>query len=523
MNSEGVRVFHLINNTDELYARLIPIKYPKVGETNSACRVGVVSAEGGDTLWFEPPGDSRNHYIAWMEWANNSDEIAFQRLNRLQNTNELILGDIHSGRMRRILVDHDEAWLEVVEDFQWLDGGNSFLWISESAGWRRAYLVSRSGGDWKSVTPPGIDVISIQDVDESGGWMYYIASPDNPTQRYLYRVPLDGSATEERLTPTEQAGSHRYQMSPDCKWAFHTFSNFDTPPVTELVHLPKHEVIRTLAGNKDLREKVNALKRQLVEFLRIDIGDGVLLDGWCMRPYNLDTQKRYPLLFFVYGEPAAQTVLDSWRGTRYLWHLMLTQQGYVVISVDNRGTPAPRGREWRKIVYRQIGILASQDQAVAARAIINGKKYIDPERIGIWGWSGGGSMSLNAIFRYPDLYHTAMSVAPVPNQRYYDTIYQERYMGLPKDNPEGFKNGSPITFAHQLKGNLLVVHGTGDDNVHYQGAEALFNRLIEENKRFTMMAYPNRSHGIYEGKNTTRHLYELLTWYLNENLPAGPR
>jgi dipeptidyl-peptidase-4 len=201
---------------------------------------------------------------------------------------------------------------------------------------------------------------------------------------------------------------------------------------------------------------------------------------------------------------------------------MLTQQGYVVASVDNRGTPAPRGRDWRKIVYGEIGVLASQDQAAAAR-VMRDWPFIDASRVGIWGWSGGGSMTLNMLFRHPDIYHTGMSVAPVPDQRLYDTIYQERYMGTPQENPDGYRQGSPITFAPNLKGNLLIVHGTGDDNVHYQGTERLINVLIENNLPFTMMAYPNRSHGIYEGHNTTRHLHELLTRFLQENLPPGPR
>lgn len=202
---------------------------------------------------------------------------------------------------------------------------------------------------------------------------------------------------------------------------------------------------------------------------------------------------------------------------------MMAQRGYVVISLDNRGTPAPRGREWRKSVYRKVGILASEDQAGGLKALMKKHSWIDSERIAIWGWSGGGSMTLNALLRYPDLYKTGMSVAPVTDMRYYDTIYQERYMGLPSDNKEGYRLGSPITFAKNLKGNLLIVHGTGDDNVHYQCTEAIINKFIEYNKKFSMMAYPNRSHGIYEGKNTSRHLYELLTDYLEDKMAAGGR
>jgi dipeptidyl-peptidase-4 len=241
-----------------------------------------------------------------------------------------------------------------------------------------------------------------------------------------------------------------------------------------------------------------------------------------LKPPDFDPKKRYPVLFHVYGEPWGQTVLDAWAGRNQMWHMMLAQQGYLVISVDNRGTPAPRGRAWRKSIYRKMGIRNSLDQANAVRAILKWP-FVDATRIGIWGWSGGGSSSLNAIFRYPDLYRVAMAVAPVPDLRYYDTIYQERYCGLPQDHPDEYKQSSPITFAGQLKGQLLVVHGTGDDNVHYQGTEALINALVAANKPFTMMAYPNRSHGIYEGAGTTRHLYGLLTRYLNEKLPLGPR
>lgn len=518
LDTEGVKTFYLINNTSSLYPRLVPIQYPKVGETNSSGRIGVVSARGGETRWFELSGDPRNHYIARMDWAANSKEICFQRLNRLQNTDWVMLGDIRTGNVRTILTERDDAWLDVVDDLLWLDDGKQFTWISERDGWRHIYLISRNGEKITNLTPGEFDIVNLQRIDKDGGWAYFIASPDNPTQRYLYRVPLDGSGKAEQVTPEEQVGTHSYRISHDSRWAFHAFSTFDEPPVTELVRLPSHEIVRTLVDNSKLIKNVHSLKRNPVEFFRVDIGEGVELDGWCMKPHDFSTGKRYPVFFFVYGEPWGTTVVDRWGGNRYLWHLMLTQQGYVVMSIDNRGTRVPRGREWRKCIYRQIGILASADQAAATRAIIERWSWVDPNRIGIWGWSGGGSMSLNAIFRYPELYHTALAIAFVSNQRYYDTIYQERYMGLPKDNEEGFKNGSPITYAHQLKGNLLLIHGTGDDNVHYQNFEALVNELIKHNKHFTMMSYPNRTHGIREGENTTRHLYELLTYYLKENL-----
>lgn len=522
LDSSKVPTFYMINNTDSLYPRLIPIKFPKPGEQNSSCRIGVVRAEGGKTLWLKVPGNPNRFYLPQMDWAANSQEVIFQHLNRLQNRNEVMLGDARTGQVRTIMKDIDEAWVHVVPDLYWLDDGRKFLWVSERDGWRHVYLVERTGKEIKLITPGEFDVESIESVDEKEGWLYYISSPDNPTQRYLYRVPLDGSGKSKRLSSADQRGTHSYRISPDSRWAFHTYSTFDSPPVIKLIRLPSHEEVKILADNAKLQRKIQRLRRGPSEFFRVDIGEGVMLDAWSMKPFDFDPNNKYPVLFYVYGEPWGSTVRDQWGRNRYLWHLMLTQQGYIVMSVDNRGTRVPRGRAWRKIIYWQVGILASEDQAAATRAIIKRWDYIDPVRIGIWGRSGGGAMTLNAMFRYPDLYCTGMSVAPVTNQRFYNSIYQERYMGMPDDNAEGYKKGSPITFAHQLKGSLLLVHGTGDDNVHYQNAEALINALIKHNKHFTMMAYPNRSHGIREGENTTRHLYQLLTRFLKENLPSGP-
>jgi dipeptidyl-peptidase-4 len=517
-DSEGVNEFQMINNTDSLYPRIISFPYPKAGETNSAVRVGVVPASGGPTTWIATEGDPRNHYIPRMEWAASSEEVVLQRLNRLQNTNWLLLGNALTGDVDTILFERDEAWLDVVEDLRWLDGGDSFTWVSDRDGWRHVYVSSRSGSDIQLVTSGDFDVVSVENIDEAGGWLYYIASPDDPKTRYLYRTRLDGSGSAERLTPTDLIGTHSYQMSPGAEWAIHTYSSFGVPPVFDIVRLPEHSVARTLADNAGVRARLAQLRSPPVEFFRVDNGEGVPLDCWLLRPPDFDSTAHYPVLFYVYGEPSGQTVANSWGGATYLWHLMLSQQGYLVASVDNRGISAPRGREWRKGVYRKIGVHASADQAAAAQAIAS-RPYVDESRIGIWGWSGGGSMSLNMIFREPTLYNTAMAVAPVPDMRYYDTIYQERYMGLPSDNAEDYRLGSPITFAHQLEGNLLVVHGTGDDNVHYQGTEALINALVAAGKQFTMMAYPNRSHGIYEGAGTTLHVYTLLTEYLMDKMP----
>ncbi|MCJ7682641.1 MAG: S9 family peptidase, partial [Candidatus Aminicenantes bacterium] len=522
LDSEDIPLFHMINNTDLLYPRIISFRHPKVGQTNSICRIGVVNAAGGETRWFDLPGDLRDNYVARLDWAAGSDEIVIQRLNRLQNTNRVMLGNISSGRLKTVFTDEDEAWVEVVDDLKWMEDGKKFTWVSERDGWSHVYLISRDGQDIRNLTPGDYDVISIDLIDEKGGRLYFTASPDNPTQRHLYSVPLDGSGTLNRVTPESQSGSSSYQISHDGRWAFHSWSSFSSPPLRDLVRLPSHEVVRNLVVNRGLRTKVEALQQTPVEFFDIDIGKGIVLNAWCMKPPDFDPGKKYPLLFYIYGEPAGSTVRDSWGGSTYLWHLMLTQQGYVVMSVDPRGTKMPRGREWRKSIYRQVGIIAPKDHAAACRQILQDRPYLDPGRVGIWGWSGGGQMSLNAIFRFPELYGTAMAIAFVSDQLLYDTIYQERYMGLPDDNADNYRDGSPVTHAGNLKGNLLIVHGTGDDNVHYQNFERLVNELILHEKYFTMMSYPNRSHGIYEGENTTIHLRRLLTRYLMEHMPPGP-
>ena len=305
----------------------------------------------------------------------------------------------------------------------------------------------------------------------------------------------------------------------------------DVPPVTELVSLPDHRVVRMLVDNASLTGKLAALGNAPTEFFTVDVGGGVTLDGWMMKPRTFDPSRKYPLLVFVYGEPASQTVLDRWGGNRALFHRALANDGFIVASVDNRGTPAPKGAAWRKVVYGSIGDLSSQEQAAAVRALIARHAFIDPERVAIWGWSGGGSITLNAMFRFPDVYKVGVAVAPVPDQRLYDTIYQERYMGLPQENAEGYRRGSPIHFAEGLKGQLLIVHGSGDDNVHYQGTERLVNRLVSLGKPFDLMVYPNRSHAISEGEGTTLHVYSLIARYLVEHakcdpcsaLPSGPR
>ncbi|MGC6488157.1 MAG: S9 family peptidase [Planctomycetota bacterium] len=523
IDASEVGVFRLINNTAGLYSRTTPIRYPKVGTTNPRCRVGVVAADGQSaTRWLQLEGDLRDNYVARMEWAASSDELILQRFNRLQNQNDVTLADVRDGSTRVVFSDRGDAWVEECDDLRWFDDGAQFSFVSERDGWRHLYVISRDGGAVRLVTPGRYDVIRIQHIDDQGGYVYFLASPDDATQRFLYRARLDGAGAPERLTPQER-GTHAYQIAPNGRYALHTWSSLGVPEQVELVALPDHRTLRVLADNKALRDRLAGLDLGSDEFFRVDAGDGVVMDGWVIKPPDFDPTRRYPLIVYVYGEPAAQTVVDRWGGFNYLWHHMLAQQGYVVLSMDNRGTPAPRGAAWRKSVYGKVGITAPIDQANALRALQARWPWLDPQRTGIWGWSGGGSMTLNAMFRYPALYHTGIAIAFVANQRFYDTIYQERYMGLPRTNEQGFVDGSPITRAHRLEGDLLLVYGTGDDNCHYQNCEALVNELVRHDKAFDMQIYPNRSHGIYEGENTRRHLYTAMTRYLREHLPAGGR
>lgn len=525
-NTTGVPEMTMIDNTASRYPKLITFTYPKAGQQNSSCRIGVVDVATAKTDWVPLNGDLREHYVARLEWAPPQEhqpaELVLQRLNRLQNTNRLLIWNSASKTTNEMLVEKDKTWVDVHDEMHWLADGKHFTWVSERDGWRRIYLVNRSTGQLQPVTPANLDAIELLAVDEPNRLAYIIASPENATQLYLYSVKLDGSDWQ-RLSPNSQPGSHSYRISADRKFAVHTYSSLTSPPVTDLVALPSHESIRVLEANTKLSAQVQQLCNAKVGFQQVEIEDGVQLDSWVIQPDTLEPGKKYPLLIYVYGEPAGTTVKDRWMGSTYLWYQMLAEQGYIVMSFDNQGTPAPKGREWRKSIYRKIGINAPVDQAAAVRKVLADHDYLDPQRVGIWGWSGGGSMTLNAMFRYPDLYSTGISIAPVPDQLGYDTIYQERYMGLPSDNAEGYRNGSAIHICDRLKGNLLLIHGTGDDNCHYATMEQLIDKLIENNKSFEMMAYPNRTHAIREGKNTTLHLRTLMTDYLLRNLSPGPR
>ena len=516
----GTGTFLMIDNIDSLYSFTIPLPYPKAGTTNSAVKVGVVDVETARTGWFPVPGDPRENYIARMEFVPGTDEVMIQQLNRLQNTNTVYYGDVNTLELTPFYEDHDEAFLNVHDNIVWLDGNKYFTWTSEKDGWRHLYRVTRDGKKETLVTKGDFDVINVLRIDPKGGYVYYMASPESAVEQYLYRSRLDGKGAAERVTPRGFTGTYSYNISPGAKYALCSFSNHKTPRVYEMVSLPDHKTVRRLEDNAALKAVYDSYGFRTREYFQVDIGEAVL-DGWMIKPRDFDPSKKYPVIFHIYGEPASSTVQDSWSGD--YWNQLLAQQGYIVASIDPRGTNNPKGREWRKCIYGKVGILAMADHAKAVRLAEEMFPFMDPERVGVWGWSGGGSSTAHLMFEHPDIYAVGIAVAGVYSQRLYDSIYQERYMGLPSTNPDGYREGSPITHAAGLRGDLLLIHGTGDDNVHYQSLEMLVNELVRQGKMFSMMSYPMRTHGISERENTTMHLYRTMLKYWLEHLPAGGR
>ena len=530
IDASNIKKFYMINNTKDVYSELVPLEYPKVGETPSAAKVGVVSISNAKTNWIAMPGDPSQHYLVRMEFIPNTNDLLIQQLNRKQNNSKLFRVQNASGTPKLVFEESDDAWVDLLpfgntyavdytNSFQFLNGGKSILWTSEKDGWRHLYRISLEGKKELLITKGEYDVIDLEHIDEKGGYVYYMASPDNPTQSYLYRTKLNGKGKNERVSPTNQVGTHSYLFSPTGKYAYHRFSNHYTPSCQEYISVAKHE---PLDASNSVDTQMEAKKEAAnTEFFTITTAEGVEMSGWMVKPKEFDPSKKYPIVFYVYTEPAGTTVTDTYGVSRnFLYAGNMADDGYIYISLDNRGTPAPKGREWRKSIYRKIGVINIDDQAAAAREILKWD-YVDPDRVAVWGWSGGGSATLNLLFRYPEIYKTGIAVAAVANQLTYDNIYQERYMGLPQENKEDFVNGSPITHAKNLQGNLLYIHGTGDDNVHYQNADMLINELVKYNKQFQVMPYPNRSHGMSEGQGTFRHLATLYTNFLREHCPPG--
>lgn len=527
VDANQIRDYFMLNTTDSNYSRVVPVEYPKVGEAPSPVKIGVVAVNGGATRWMMIEGDPQQHYIPRMEWAD-ANTLIIQQLDRKQQDSKLIYSNATDGTSTVFYTEHDNAWVEVrsywndddPSGWDWVGKNRDFIWVSEKDGWRHIYRVSKDGKKETLLTNGKYDIGSIKCIDEASNYIYFSASPNNATQLYLYKVKMDGKSNFELVTPTSLQGTHEYSISPNGKWARHGFSNYKTEEVKEWISLPAHTPVDPA---KSIAALAKPDENSTVQYTKVTLDDGTVLDAWINYPANFDKSKKYPVVFYVYGEPATQTVGDSYGNHQnYLYNGDMSGDGYFQIGIDNRGTPALRGAAWRKAIYRKIGDINIRDMAMGAKKILE-SPWFDKERVAVWGWSGGGSSTLNLMFRYSDIFQTGIAIAAVGNQLFYDNIYQERYMGLPQENREDFVKGSPITYAKGLKGNLLYIHGTGDDNVHYSNAEVLLNELIKYNKQFQFMAYPNRSHGLSEGQGTGLHLVTLYTTYLKAHCAPGPR
>jgi len=521
LDASKIKNFLMIDNTDSIYSFTIPVEYPKVGENPSSCKVGIVNIASAKTNWLNVPGDQIQNYIPRMDWIPSSNEVILQQLNREQNISKLFVADAGSGEVKNIYTETDKAWIDVAKGWDWINGGKEFIWMSESDGWRHLYRISKDGKKHTLITQGNFDVIENSLIDEKNGQIYFIASPTNATQKYLFKTKLSGGKAE-MVTPSILKGTHSYEISPNGIFARHTYQSAIVPPITEWMKLT---TLNPLTMEGSITNQLGRMKppKNKVEFFKVTTEDGVELDGWMKKPDNFDQTKKYPVVFYVYGEPASQTVTDTYgAGRNWLYAGDMPKDGYIYISVENRGAPAPKGREWRKSIFQKIGTLNIRDQAMAAKKIMEWP-FVDKNRVAVWGWSGGGSSTLNLMFQYPEIYKTGIAIAAVGNQLTYDNVYQERYMGSPLKTKEAYVKGSPITYAKNLQGKLLYIHGTGDDNVHYQNAEMLINELIKNRKVFQLMSYPNRTHSINEGEGTSEHLALTYTEFLQRNCPPGGR
>lgn len=527
--TDSVPQYHLVNYTDSLYPSISNFSYVKPGGTLPAARLGIIDLEGGDMEWVGLPGDPRNHYVQGYSWIPGSGDLLVSQLARPPRELRLFRVDGSNGSLHELVSERDDTWLDP-RPVHWLRPGemedvtasgpsSEFLWLSERNGWRQLFRVDAEDGDTALLTPGEFDVVSLEGVDHASGHVYFLASPGASAERYLFRVPLDGSGVMERVTPSGERGTHEYEVAPGARWAWRTHSTRDTPPVVDLIALPEHRSVRALEDNAEVARRMQELDVPPTEFFQVQIEEGVELDALVIRPAGFDPDLRYPVVVHVYGMPAGQTVLDRWRGPLHLFHQLLAQRGYVVLSVDNRGTPALKGRAWRRSIYLRHGVLPAQDQAAAVQALESRWRWMDPERTAIYGWSGGGNVSLNAILRHPDVFQVAMPGAGISDHRLYHAGFTERFLGLPSEHPDAYAETAPVRQVDNLRGDLLIIHGTGDPNVHFQNTEVLVNALIDARKRFTVAPYPNRPHGVPD----RYHLHDLYLSFLEARLPPGPR
>ena len=523
IDATKIKNFLMINNTDSIYSFNVPVEYPKVGQDPSACKIGVVDIATAKTNWLAVPGDNVQHYIPRMDWIPNTNEVILQQLNREQNESKLFVANATTGNVIEIYNEKSNSWIDAQDNFVWLNSNKEFVYQTEKDGYTHLYRISRDGKKETLITKGDYDVISVNLIDEKNNVVYFTASPNNATQKYLYKTKLDGKGKLEMVTPSVLPGTHSYSISPNGLFARHSYNSSVVSPVTEWMNFKTNQPLTMDGSITNQLAKQQPIKNK-VEFFKVTTEDGVEMDGWMKKPDNFDATKKYPVVFYVYGEPASQTAADVWgAGSNRLYVGDMAKDGYIYISMDNRGAPVPKGTAWRKAIYKNIGVINIRDQAMATKKLLATYSFMDKDRVAVHGWSGGGSSTLNLLFQYPEIYQTGIAVAAVANQLTYDNIYQERYMGTPFPSTEAYIKGSPITYAKNLKGNLLYIHGTGDDNVHYQNAEMLINELVKNKKTFQLMSYPNRTHGISEGAGTSQHLALTYTKFLKENCPPGGR
>ncbi|MDI9872041.1 S9 family peptidase [Flectobacillus roseus] len=502
----------------QMWGKLYPTdyryKYPKAGEPNSAVSISVYNLVDTKTVKMDL-GKETDLYIPRIRWTINTNVLSISRLNRYQNKMELIHADAFTGRTTTILIEESRTYVDVEnfgDDLTYLADGKSFIMSSEKDGYKHLYQYDMSGREVRKITSGNWEVDNFYGIDESTNTLYFTSTEIASIERHLYSISLDGKVKKKL---SAERGMNSANFSPDFKYFILNNSASNSPLKVSLYRSANTQLIKVLEDNADLRARLTGYNISPKEFTVIKTADGVELNSWMIKPTNFDPNKKYPLLMFVYGGPGSQQVLNQYDGANFYWYQILAQKGYIVACVDNRGTGG-RGSEFKKCTYLNLGKLEVHDQIEAAKYF--GKlPFIDAARIGIQGWSYGGFMASNCLFQGADVFKAAIAVAPVTNWRYYDTVYTERFLRTPQENPSGYDDNSPVTHAKNLKGNFLLVHGTGDDNVHFQNAVALEDALIKNNKQFQSFYYPNKNHGI-SGGNTRLHLYTMMTNFLEKNL-----
>ncbi|SMO43424.1 S9 family peptidase [Gracilimonas mengyeensis] len=508
-NEERVKEFFM-TGWGGLYPQQVRFKYPKAGEQNSIVSIHVYHICNGETVTMDV-GEEDNQYIPRVNWTRNNNLLSFYRMNRLQNKLELLFADAETGESEVVLTEESDAWIDVHDNLYFLENGKQFITTSEKDGYNHVYLYDMQGEELEQITRGEWEVTNLIGHNEDNYRLYYVSTEESPLQRHLYSIRVDG---DRKKKLTEKAGWHGINMSRDFKYYIDNWSDYDKPPVVTL-YRQNGKKVRVIEQNSELAEMLDEYAFINKEFLTLDV-NGASLNGYMMKPANFDSTQQYPMLMYVYGGPGSQTVTRRFEsGQRGMWHQFLANQGYIILSVDNRGTGA-RGRDFEKQTYKKLGQFETADQIAAAQQVAK-LPYVDENRVGIWGWSYGGYMSSLALAEGADVFSTAIAVAPVTHWRLYDTIYTERFMQTPQMNPQGYNSGAPLLKADQIEGNYLLVHGTGDDNVHFQNAVEMVNALVAADVDFETMFYPNRNHGIYGG-NTRNHLYRLMSDFILENL-----